>query len=87
MKQAEQLQDYQERIYQICNGSTLQSLQSQVKERQSEITMKTNDVMFYKNQITKLQDDLVKIQEINRNLLTNIHEKDRRLTLVDTLEE
>jgi len=54
MKQAEQLQDYQERIYKICNGDTLQSLQSQVKEHQSEITMKTNDVMFYKNQITKL---------------------------------
>ena len=87
MKQAEQLQDYQERIYKICNGDTLQSLQSQLQDRQSEITMKTSDVMFYKNQITKLQDDLVKIQEINRNLLTNIHEKDRRLTFVDTLED
>lgn len=43
--------------------------------------------MFYKNQISKLQNDLVQIQDINRNLLSNIHEKDRRLTFVATLED
>jgi len=43
--------------------------------------------MFYKDQLYKQQEDLQRAQEVSQTLLSSLHEKDRKLTLVQSLEE